>query len=132
MTYFVQRNGQGTIVGLYGNPCVGIAEEALPDDNPGIVAFLNPPPSITDYQDAIQSHIDATAVSKQFNDGVTLASYKASTNALWASQATAFIAWRDQVWEQAYVKMASVQAGQIPQPTVADVVASLPAIVWPS
>jgi len=53
---------------------------------------------IGDYQRAIQALVDQTAHTKQFNDGVTLASYKDSTNADWAAQASAFIAWRDQVW----------------------------------
>lgn len=42
---FIQREN-GKIVGVYSDKCVGVAEEELPDDNPEVVAFLNPPPPI--------------------------------------------------------------------------------------
>jgi hypothetical protein len=40
---YVQRE-EGTIVGTFSNVQKGFAEEFLPDDNPEVVAFLNPPP----------------------------------------------------------------------------------------
>lgn len=90
-----------------------------------------PPPTEQQYQHAIQSLVDDTARAKQFNDGVTLASYKDSTNPVWASQAAAFIAWRDQVWGYAYEQLSLVQRGGRNQPSVSDFVAELPAITWP-
>lgn len=127
---FVQRQ-DGKIIGIYSNFCEGIAEEELPDDNAEVLAFLNPPPSVSEYQNAVQKHVDDTAVSKQYADGVALATYKDSTVPLWAAQATAFIAWRDQVWTFAYDMLAKVQAGQVPQPTIDELIAELPAITWP-
>lgn len=90
------------------------------------------PPTVGDYQRAIQQMVDDTAVSKQFNDGVTLASYANSTIPAWADQASAFVAWRDQVWQYAYSELARVQAGQRPQPSVDDFLAELPVITWPA
>lgn len=87
--------------------------------------------TIADYQSAIQAKIDETARAKQFNDGVTLASYGNSTNALWAAQALAFIAWRDQVWTYCYSQLADVEAGQRPQPIVSELLGELPEITWP-
>lgn len=89
-------------------------------------------PPVSAYQTAVQSLIDETAVSKQFNDGVSLASYKESTVPEWAAQASSFIAWRDQVWAYCYSEMAKIQTGQRPQPTVAEIIGELPVITWPA
>lgn len=40
MTVFVERDDNGKIVGIYGYPCLGVAEEELPRDNAEVVAFL--------------------------------------------------------------------------------------------
>ncbi len=88
-------------------------------------------PAMEDYQAAIQSLVDDTARSMQFNDGVTLASYVASTREDWAGQAHAFVAWRDDVWQYAYSELAKVQGGVRTQPTVEAFLNELPEIVWP-
>lgn len=90
-----------------------------------------PRPTLDDYENAIQSVVDATAKEKLFRDGVTLASYTASTNPQWAAEAAAFVAWRDAVWAYAYAELAKVQAGEREQPSPADFLTELPAIVWP-
>jgi hypothetical protein len=90
-----------------------------------------PPPPIEDYEAAIQARVDQTAVLRQFRDGVTLASYVASTNIQWAAEAQAFIGWRDQVWAYAYQEMARVQAGERAQPSVVEILSELPDVVWP-
>lgn len=100
-----------------------------------LVAWTPPepvPPTVVDYQTAIQGLVDETARSKQFNDGVTLASYKDSTNPLWAAQAVAFIAWRDQVWSYSYAEFEKVQSGERSQPSVAGFLAELEVITWPA
>lgn len=87
-------------------------------------------PKITDYQTAIQAHVDETALSKEFNDGVTLVSYVNSTFEPWADQAKAFVAWRDQVWLYAYAELDKVQSGAREQPTVEQIISELPLIAW--
>lgn len=91
-----------------------------------------PGPTPADYEAAIQNVIDATAREKQFRDGVTLASYVASTVEPWASQAIAFVAWRDNVWQYAYSELSKVQAGDREQPTIEAFLHELPEMVWPS
>lgn len=91
----------------------------------------NDPPTMADYEDAIQAIVDGTAKTKLFRDGVTLASYTASTNPVWASEAQAFVAWRDGVWTYAYAELAKVQAGERDQPNVADFLAEITPISWP-
>ncbi|WP_296072276.1 hypothetical protein [uncultured Agrobacterium sp.] len=100
----------------------------------GEIVVVDPPeivPTITDYENAIQNLVDETAREKQFRDGVTLASYAASTKPNWAAEAQAFVAWRDNVWAYAYGELAKVQAGQREQPTVDEFLAEIAPIAWP-
>lgn len=83
------------------------------------------------FENAIQAHVDAAPAARLFRDGVTLASYVASTNQQWAAEAQAFVAWRDAVWAYAYAELDKVLTGQRPQPTVAEFIAELPTIAWP-
>lgn len=93
-----------------------------------------PSPLVTadDYGEAIEAHADAVARSRQYRDADRLASYVNSKNTAWAAEATAFVAWRDAVWGYACAQMAAVQAGQRPQPSVAELVDEMPVISWPS
>lgn len=95
------------------------------------IAVVNQP-QVADYQAAIQGMIDETARSKLFNDGVTMASYVASTVEPWAAQALAFVAWRDNVWKYAYSELSKVEAGEREKPSVSEFLLELPEIVWPS
>lgn len=89
---------------------------------------LPPPPTLDDYRLAVQSHIDATARERLYDSGVSLASYVASTDAAWAAEAEAFVAWRDAVWQQVY---ALWDDPPDPLPTPAELIALLPEITWP-
>jgi hypothetical protein len=91
-----------------------------------------PPPGMDDYRNAIQAHIDTTAGQRDYGSAVSAASYATSKNAKWKSEAETFVDWRDSVWTYVYEQLALVQAGQRTQPTVAEFIAELPAIVWPA
>lgn len=95
-------------------------------------AWGGPLLAVVDYEDAIQAKVDVTAKQKLFRDGVTLASYTASTNPQWAAEALAFVAWRDGVWAYAYTELAKVQAGKRQQPTVEEFLAEIEPIEWPA
>lgn len=86
---------------------------------------------VSTYSNAIQEHIDKTAMSKDYANGISLASYDSSTNQVWASEAQAFISWRDNVWTYAYTELEKVKNGQRPQPTIEQILSELPQIVWP-
>jgi hypothetical protein len=96
-----------------------------------IEPYVPPPPTQQEYANAIQAHVDATARARDYMDGVSLASYVASTNPTWAAEAAAFVSWRDIVWAYAYEQLDAVENGLREQPTVAGLVAELPAITWP-
>lgn len=89
------------------------------------------PPPVEDYQNAIQALVDEAAISRRYKSGDAMATYVASTVGDWASEAQAFVAWRDNVWQYAYAELAKVQGGERVQPTVADFLSELPEIVWP-
>jgi hypothetical protein len=90
-----------------------------------------PSSTTSDYENAIQALVDQTAQSRNFRDGVTLASYAASTNLDWAAEAVAFIRWRDITWAYAYQELARVLAGEREQPTVEEFLAELTEPNWP-
>lgn len=98
--------------------------------------FMSPPepeppaPTVEQYQAAIERHIDAVAQSKQYSNGVALASYVNSTNPQWSAEAVAFIAWRDAVWHYAYTMLAAVQAGEHEPPALDTFIEELPVIEW--
>jgi hypothetical protein len=129
--HYVERDENGKLIGLYFAMQPWLTGEVLPDDNEEVIEFLNPV-TITDYENAIQSLVDSTARERQFRDGVTLASYTASTKPKWAAEAQAFVAWRDNVWSYAYGELAKVQAGQRPQPTVEKFLDEIARIAWPA
>lgn len=88
-------------------------------------------PTQADYQIAIDKMVNETARSKNYNDANALAGYVNSTVPIWASEAQAFVAWRDQVWLYAYSEFEKVMTGQRAQPSVEDMLGELPAIQWP-
>ena len=85
------------------------------------------PPSVSDFETAIQRHIDATARQRLYRDGNTCASYVNSTVPIWAAEAAAFVAWRDAVWEQVFIDMTEGEFTGTP----AEYVVTLPVIEWP-
>lgn len=46
-TVYVQRNGGGVVVGVYGRPQAGVAEEALADDSADVLAYFAGPDDAT-------------------------------------------------------------------------------------
>lgn len=79
----------------------------------------------------IQNLLDTTAQTKNYNDALHCVSYGLSTNSGWLAEATAFIAWRDDVYESALSILAGVEGGD-PVPTEQEFLAELPTITWPS
>jgi hypothetical protein len=89
-----------------------------------------PAPTLADYKGALQAHIDAVAHAKDYDSGISLAGYKGSPVAEYADDAAAFLAWRDPLWPFVFQIMAGVQTGVIPQPSIAELIAMLPAPPW--
>lgn len=88
-------------------------------------------PGEDDHKNAIVAMLDAKAQERRYDNAVSIATYENSTEAPWAAEAAAFIAWRDQVWKYAYAELEKVMTGQRTQPTVAEFLNELPAMEWP-
>ena len=82
------------------------------------------------YENAVQAHLDATAQSRGYDDTYTCLSYLSSTDEVWRTEANIFNAWRDAVWRRCHEILNAFMAGEIPQPTIEEVIAMLPAIEW--
>lgn len=87
--------------------------------------------TVDDYRLAIQAHVDATAIVRNYDSGTSLASYVASTNPAWAAEAAVFVAWRDAVWTYAYAELDKVLSAEREQPTIEAFIGELPVIEWP-
>jgi hypothetical protein len=100
-------------------------------DAGGVIGrFVQPTPSLADFDAAIRANIDTVARERDFDSATDAAAYTQSTQAEWSAESLAFIAWRDQVWLYASDKLAKVQSGQT-APTIEEFLAEIPAIVWP-
>lgn len=99
----------------------------------GVIAPYQPSlPGEDDYRLAIQNLIDTHAQGRRYDGGNSLATYVASSNPDWASEAQAFVIWRDAVWAYAYVEMDKVMGGLRDQPTVQEFLDELPIMEWPA
>jgi hypothetical protein len=90
-----------------------------------------PLPSVADYTAAIVALLDAKARERRYDGAMSISTYPGSTNPQWASEAMAFLSWRDHVWAYAYAELDKVMTKQRSQPTVAEIIAELPALSWP-
>lgn len=83
---------------------------------------------VTYFSRVIDAHVESVAKSKGYNNAASCASYVTDPNPAWAAEASAFVAWRSQVWTTALNLLNSATA----IPTEESVIAALPAMVWPT
>lgn len=87
--------------------------------------------TLDDYSAAVQTHVDAVARKRRYENGFALAGYATDPNAAYADDAQSFINWRSAVWVTAFDALDAVKSGAIPQPTIPELIAMLPAPPWP-
>lgn len=96
----------------------------------GVISpFALPPPTAATFIAAINAHLDAVVGERGYSSILSAASYDGDP--LFGAEGAAAKVWRSAVWAYAYAEMAKVTAGQRPMPTVAELLAELPAIDWP-
>lgn len=132
-TVFVKRVN-GAICYLDRVNQQGMQLEAVDENSADVQAFLNAgkTPVLADYAAAIQAHVDAVAKSREFNDGVTAATYLTSTIPRWKADAEVFVVWRDTVWAYSYGELDKVRNGVRQQPAIDAFINELPVIEWPA
>ncbi len=83
------------------------------------------------YGDAVQAHMDAECVRHTYDGILSLCTYAGSPSSRFNLEGTAGVAWRDACWTYTYQVLADVKAATRTQPTAEELLAELPAIVWP-
>lgn len=91
--------------------------------------------TLIDYTASIAAMLDAKAKERRYDNAVSIATYVGSSNAIWAAEAQAFVAWRDQIWAYCYTELDKVQAGEREQPTISEFLTELEThfpMTWPA
>jgi len=81
--------------------------------------------------DAIQDLLDSTAREHGYDDLRSAVTYIGSSVAKWNNEGLRARAWRDECWSKAQAIENAVRAGTRALPTVAEVLAEMPAANWP-
>ena len=80
---------------------------------------------------AIQARLDDFARTRNYDNALSCASYATSTNPKFAAEGQYIVAARYATWAKGYEILNAVLAGDRPMPTLEEVMAELPPLVWP-
>jgi len=83
------------------------------------------------FSAAVQDHLDNEAKAHVYDGILSLCSYAFSPSDKFANEGQAGVNWRDACWSHTYQVLADVKAGDRTEPTVQELIAELPAMVWP-
>lgn len=86
---------------------------------------------LTAYLAQLDGVMNNVARQKGYDNTISCVSYLNSTNLTWKAEAVTFSAWRDSVWNYLYAQQVLILNKTRPIPTVSQLNAELPAIVWP-
>ena len=81
---------------------------------------------------AVQAHLDSTAADRNYDGILSLCTYADDPNPRFAAEGQAGKAWRSAAWTYCYQVLADATDGLRGIPTAEQLVAELPAFVWPS
>ena len=84
------------------------------------------------FATAVQSHLDAEARAHTYDGILSLCTYASSPSVKFSGEGQAGVTWRDACWSHTYTALAEVKAGARTEPTVEELIAELPAMVWPA
>lgn len=113
------------------NWCAYRANEAR-DGLEELPPAVPPAPTVPEYVAAVQAMLDAKAQERRYDSILSACTYATSTQPKFQAEGQACVAWRDAVWARCYELMDEVEAGTLPQPTIPELVAMLPAMEWPA
>ncbi len=115
--------------------------EMVMDDGSAIIGgswdgqqFIAPkpvPPTIDDYTQAVQQHLDDKAKERHYDGILSACTYATSTVASFAAEGQACVNWRDEVWNACYALLSNVEAGLVTPPSIDHLIEQLPVLVWP-
>lgn len=102
----------------------------------GRPTLVDPPPPTTDqiiaqYTDGVQQHLDTFARTRNYDGILSAATYATSQVPKFKAEGQYAVEARDATWAKCYEILAAVEAGSRPMPTLDELLAELPALVWP-
>jgi len=105
-------------------------------DADGFPVLQSPPPPtpeqiIAQYTAGVQQHLDIFARTRNYDNILSASSYATSKVSKFAAEGQYAVEARDATWAAAYELLAEVEAGTRPMPTLEEVIAALPELVWP-
>lgn len=86
---------------------------------------------LASYVNAITAHLDAVAQTRNYDNRITC-SVRAAYPGPFQAEGIAFGTWMDNCNATGYKMVADYEAWLIPLPTIAEMIASLPPMVWPT
>jgi hypothetical protein len=86
---------------------------------------------IAQYTAAVQSHLDAFAQTRNYDGILSAATYATSTVPKFQVEGQYAVEARDTTWAACYTILEAVQGGERVMPTLDELLAELPALVWP-
>lgn len=83
------------------------------------------------YQLELHGFINAKARERGYDSALSIISYYNSSNAQWATEAQAFMNWRDAVFTHALALLNAVENKEQSIPSISDFLETLPNLEWP-
>lgn len=83
------------------------------------------------YAVAVQAMLDTVAQSHAYDGILSMVSYAGDPHPKFGPEGTAAKAWRTACWSQCYTILSAVESGARPMPTVAELLAEMPALALP-
>ena len=94
-------------------------------------AYNSPEAVQARFTAAIQERLDQWAQTRNYDGIMSACTYAGSTVDTFRHEGQCAVALRDATWAAGYAIMDSVLSGQRPMPSVEEVVAELPPLLWP-
>lgn len=85
---------------------------------------------VSAYTAHIQKRLDTFAKTRGYDSALSCCTYATSTVAKFAAEGQYMVEARDLTWAQAYEILADVESGLRPMPTLQELDAELPELVW--
>ena len=104
--------------------CYFAGEITKPVENPAVQI-------IAQYTAAVQSRLDAFFQDRGYDGVLSAATYATSSVPKFKAEGQYAVEARDATWAKCYEILAAVESGTSPMPTEAELLAELPALVWP-